>query len=360
MLGLQELLAELNYDQSPHYRRQENDFEPETVHLFRAARDINRDINVDGKVDGIYVFETSPNDETRILPAQPAVYIASAQTQEASEEIHRSLWNLCYAPFLIVTLPQQIRIYTGFNYSPGAENKGLLESIATTERLQLLKHFSALAIDSKEIWQSLYGKKLNPNQRVDKRLLQNLQQIGALLIKHKLQPKVAHALIGKYVYFSYLRDRDILSDKWLQLQGIDPQDVFTYKATVSSLRTLTEALETRFNGQIFPIDFEAEKSLNDEHVSWVASVFRGDKIEEVPEIVRQYHLPFKAYNFKYIPVETLSTIYEQFIFERKKKGAIYTPEIVADYLLSEMEWTKELQRGMRVLDPACGAPRGAV
>lgn len=352
MLGLQELLAELDYDQSPYYRRNDSDFEPETVHLFRAAREIN----VDGGVDGIYVFETSPQDENNILPAQPAVYIATAKTEEDAKEIHRSLWNLCYAPFLIITLPHQIRIYTGFNYSPDSENVGLLvDPIDTPNRLNILKKFAAIAIDSKQIWQSSYGKELNPNRRVDKRLLQSLQQLGNVLKTYGLRSEVAHALIGKYVYFSYLRDRNILSDEWLNQQGIEPQDVFSYRATVPSLRKLTDALEDRFNGKIFPIHFDSEESLVDEHVSWVASVFKGDSLEETPEIVRQFHLPFRAYNFKYIPVETLSTIYEQFIHERKKKGAIYTPEILADYLLSEMEWAKELKRGMRILDPACGS-----
>lgn len=351
MLGLQDLLAELDYDKSPFYRRDENEFEPETVHLFRAAHDIV----ADGRVDGIYVFETSPHNDQHILPAQPAVYVATASTEEDAEKIHRSLWNLCYAPFLIVTLPHQIRIYTGFNYSPSPNNKGLLDHIDTPDRLHILKHFTAVAVDSKHIWQSPYGKQLNPNQRVDKRLLQSLQQLEDILKKHKLRSEIAHALIGKYVYFSYLRDRRILSNTWLRQQGIDPQDIFTYKATVSSLRNLTDVLETRFNGRIFPIDFDAENSLKDEHVSWVASVFTGDKIDDTPEVVRQLHLPFQAYDFKYIPVETLSTIYEQFIHEREKKGAVYTPEILADYLLSEMEWAKELQKGMSILDPACGS-----
>ncbi|MEZ4862359.1 MAG: DNA methyltransferase [Caldilineaceae bacterium] len=351
MLGLKELLVELNYDRSLFYRRQESDFEPETVHLFRAVREIQ----VDGYVDGIYVFETSPHNANGILPAQPAVYVATAKTEKDARELHRSLWNLCYAPFLIVTLPHQIRIYTGFNYSTESESVGLLESIETSERLRLLANFAALAIDSTQIWHSEYGKQLNPNQRVDKQLLQNLQQLGNILEKRDLRSDIAHALIGKYVYFSYLRDRNILSDEWLDEQGIDPQAIFTYKATVSSLRALTISLERRFNGQIFPIDFSAATSLKDEHVSWVASVFRGDKLEETPEIVRQLYLPFKAYDFKYIPVETLSSIYEQFIHERKKKGAIYTPEVVADYLLSEMESVKKLQKGMRILDPACGS-----
>ena len=356
MLDLQELLTELDYYKSPYYRRQESEFEPETVHLFRVAQEINKSDEINGEIDGVYVIETSPKDTQAILPAQPVVYIATAETEDAAREIHRNLWNLCYAPFLIIKLPHQIRIYTGFNYSAEKENVGLLvDPIDTLARLTILQSFSSLAIDSKQIWQSPYGKQLNPNQRVDKRLLQNLQQLGNLLKEYGLNTDTAHSLIGKYVYISYLRDRDILSDKWLDEQSIDPEDIFSYRATVASLRRLTEAIETRFNGQIFPLDFDSDDSLRDDHVSWIASVFRGDNIKETPEIVRQYYLPFRAYNFKYIPVETLSSIYEQFIYDRKQKGAIYTPEVVADYLLSEMEWAKPLERGMRILDPACGS-----
>jgi hypothetical protein len=352
MLGLQELLAELEYDQSPYYRQHESQFEPETVHLFRAARNID----VNGRIDGIYVFETSPDSQKKLLSPQPAVYIATAQTEDDARKIHRTLWNLCYAPFLIVTLPHQIRIYTGFSYSPTSETEGLLAPpLDTVDRLHILKEFAATSINFGQIWRSAYGQKLNPDQRVDKQLLKNLQKLGDLLVKHNLNRETAHALIGKYVYFSYLRHRSILSDEWLAQQGIQPETVLTHKATVASLQQLSIALEERFNGQIFPIDFESVTSLEDKHVSWVASVFVGDKVEDTPEVVRQLHLPFRAYDFNYIPVETLSAIYEQFIHERKKKGAIYTPEVLADYLLSEMEWAKPLEKGMRILDPACGS-----
>jgi len=191
---------------------------------------------------------------------------------------------------------------------------------------------------------------------VDKRLLSNLEQLGQALKESGLRDEVAHALIGQYVYLSYLRDRGILSDEWLAQQRITPHSVVTHRATVSSLQKLVEALEDRFNGKIFPIEFDKEDTLKDDHVSWVASVFSGAEIKDTaPDIVRQLHLPFRAYDFQYIPVETLSAIYEQFIYERKAKGAIYTPEALADYLLSEVESAKPLERGMRILDPACGS-----
>ncbi|MCZ6679116.1 MAG: N-6 DNA methylase, partial [Candidatus Poribacteria bacterium] len=352
MISLGELLNSLGYDGSSHYHRiDDSPPEFETAYLFRVTRDIG--------VSGIYVFEASPRKGQRLLPARPAVYVAEAETVEEAREIHRILWNLSYAPFLIIKLPQQIRIYTGFNYSPQSEKEGLLDEIDVKRLNQLneiLTDFHAASIDTGRIWKSKHAQKLDPRQRVDRHLLKNLKKLGNALKDDGLRDEVVHALIGKYVYLHYLCDRHILSDEWLHQQRIDPDNVFKRHATIGSLQRLTSALEDRFNGRIFPIDFDDENTLLDRHVSWVASVFMGDEfIDTVPNSVRQLHLPFKAYDFHYIPVETLSAIYEQFISESKEKGAIYTPEFLADYLLSEVEGYKQLKRGMKILDPACGS-----
>lgn len=99
---LSTLLKELDYEQSPHYRSYVSDFEPETAHLFRAAHNAG--------VSGIYVFQTSPATSQKFTVDRPAVYIAQAEDPEQARSIHRSLWNLGYAPYLIVLLPNQIRI----------------------------------------------------------------------------------------------------------------------------------------------------------------------------------------------------------------------------------------------------------
>src|SRR5438046_3111718 len=105
---LSTLLEELDYEQSPHYRSNVGEFEPETAHLFRAAHDAG--------VSGIYVFKASPVISQHIIVDRPAVYIAQAENLAQARSIHRSLWNLGYAPYVIVLLPYQIRIYTGFKY----------------------------------------------------------------------------------------------------------------------------------------------------------------------------------------------------------------------------------------------------
>src|SRR2546428_4591329 len=298
---LSTLLKELNYEQSPHYRSHVSEFEPETAHLFRAARDAG--------VSGIYVFQTSPATSQKIIVDRPAVYVAQAEDLEHARSIHRSLWNLGYAPYLIVLLPHQIRIYTGFKYSVEDPNEGFLDAIPLNDFRLLLAEFSAAAIDTGRIWQKgKYQNQLDEQERVDKRLLKNLRQLGNELNNQGLVASVAHALIGKYVYIRYLWDRGILTEAWLQEQQIEKASVISRAATADGLSRLIVALEGRFNGKIFPIDFTQTDAPTDLHVQLTSSVFLGDQTvhEHKNMVIRQLHLDFQAYNFEYIPIEILS------------------------------------------------------
>ncbi len=321
-----------------------------TEHLFRAAKKAG--------VQGAYVFQTSP-PEQKILPPRPAVYVAEAKTKEEAREIHRRLWNLGNAPFIVILLPNEIRVYTGFNFSLTNEKQGLIKGIIdlTFESLRdQLADFRADSIDSGRIWET-QSKYVTPERRVDTHLLNNLNKLEQYLLKERnLDLPIIHALIGKYVYIRYLCDRKIISEEWLAENHINLDSVLSWNATLAGLLHLAEVLEDRFNGAIFPLPSNIEGTLSDEIVSLVASTFKGDD-----PVSGQLHLDskdFKAYDFSYIPVETLSSIYEQFLHSQgtgKKVGAVYTPEPVADYLLCELEESKPLHSGMKILDPCCGS-----
>lgn len=348
-MSLAELLDALDYNQYPqYYLKTDTQQAPEIAPLFRTARDIG--------VDGIYVFRSSPG-ETNILPVRPAVYVAEAQTVDEARKIHRYLWNIGHAPFLIIKLPDHIRIYTGFDYSDKSEEIGILEprNIALDKQSirEELADFCAESINTGLLWEKR-GNSLDPDRRVDKRLLRNLNTLGNILTtKEKLEPELAHALIGKYIYIRYLNDRKLLSDEWLKRNNININLVFGRHATVEGLQKLTKALEGWLNGNIFPLDFT---TLTDRHVAQVAAVFKGD--QPLTNNLWQLSLDLKVYDFEYIPIETLSSIYEQFLHEQgkgKSIGAYYTPEYLADYLLAEINTVKPLKKGMKILDPSCGS-----
>ena len=350
-MALAEVLDTLDYSQSPYYLKTAHKREPEVASLFRAAYNAG--------VDGIYVFQSSGNKNTA-FSVQPAVYVAEAQTPEEARIIHRLLWNLGQAPFLIVVLPTHIRVYTGFDYSQEDDTIGTVEPPISLDRnsiLEQLADFCAEAINTGQLWRQR-SEQLKLEKRVDQRLLKNLSKLGQFLREEmKLPPKIAHALIGKYVYIRYLRDRRLLSDQWFQQHDIDIDSVLGRNATVNGLRHLCTILDNRFNGSIFPLDFDGTNSLTDKHIEQVASIFKGD--ERLSGGGRQLSLEnFQVYDFAYIPIELLSSIYEQFLHAEgkgEKVGAYYTPEYLADYLISEMSSIKPLREGMKVLDPSCGS-----
>jgi hypothetical protein len=347
MLSAQQVASVLGYSESEHWVSAEVGFND---HLLRRAREAG--------VIGTYVFQTSPADY-RVLPHRSAVHIAQATTLAEAREIHRSLWNLGDAPFLIIVLPSEVRVYTGFKYD--TENDNPLQTVATTSAALIaagLAEFHASQIDSGRIWDT-WGKRLPVNERVDHSLLRDLNILGEQLIdSHGLEPEVAHSLIGKYIYIRYLRERDILSDRWLTESGVDIARTLGRNATLSSFRQLVNAIEQRFNGRVFPLPLEGDNAPQDDAVSYVASVLLGDSPEGQLSIIDEYTPDFKIYDFSYIPVELLSSIYEQFLHAQgggRKSGAFYTPEPVAEYLLSEVNEFRPLRKGLRILDPCCGS-----
>jgi type I restriction-modification system DNA methylase subunit len=354
MLELSKLLELLGYTDSPHFRTKESQFEPESVHSFRLAKERKRE---KFRVKGFYVFDTG---KTPSLAARPAVCVAEAPDVADAKELHRRIWNLGNVPFLIVRLPDQLRVYSGFRYASTDEGLIVKESSENQNRLRsVLSDFSADSIDSARIWQARQEKLDN---RIDTRLLASLKDLALALAQHcspTLDLTIAHALIGKFVYLRYLRDRNILDDEWLANRRISLDTVFGPQATVNGLARVVEALEARFNGDVFHLDFAPNGQLNDSHVQLVSSVFAGDTIlTNATGFVRQLHLEFQAYDFRHIPVETLSSIYEQFLHAQQRgrsEGAYYTPEVLADYLLSEVNSVSHLQPGMRVLDASAGS-----
>ncbi len=119
-------------------------------------------------------------------------------------------------------------------------------------------------------------------------------------------------------------------------------------STLSGLYKLTEALEKRFNNDIFPFPLQSHDAITDEIVSLIGNVFNGSKLLD-----SQLNLHFTAYDFSYIPAETLSSIYEQLINVQGQKKAVYTPEPLASYLLCEITQSKPLFTGIKILDPCC-------
>ena len=318
---------------------------------------------------GVYRHATSSDDT---LADRPVVYIAQANDDAQAREIHRKLWNRGDCPFLFLFLPTELLVYSGFNYPTvrDEEREPLFKAIQRTsheidkaiQKEKVLRSFTSQAIDGGRIW-STWGGHLSAGKRVDRNLLRNLKALSQSLqgSGFALPQRLAHALIGKYIYFRYLKDRQILTEGWLHHNDIAMESVFGRQASALGFNRLSDLLQETFNGDIFPLD-DAE-TLTDEVIGFVASVFNGDDPSNGQMSLFDATV-FNVYQFDDIPVELLSSIYEQFLHEQNVTdqkdrgggaGAYYTPKTVADYVISELQTACPLTSKTRVLDPSCGS-----
>ena len=368
-MHLHALFDLLGYSHSGNFsRRGSKEFEEaaDVGHILRKAGRRLGGERPGCRLEGVYSL--NPPEAATGSPV-PVVYVCSADSEAQADEIHRLVWNQDIVPFLLVRTPKGIRLYSGFEcgFSEADSQAGVLEPLVEFNEIHSrLPEFHADAIDSGAIWRAR-GDSVRPSARVYWSLLENLKQLAKKFhAEYGLPKSVIHPLIGKYVYLHYLQDRSFLSPRRLNEWKIDPATVYGRNATRAGLKAICGKLDGFLNGRVFPLKFSGGNAPTEEHIQRVAAAFAGDTFAGG----WQFHLPFTAFKFNFIPIETLSMIYEQFLHlpdkadtdededehsEGRKAGAYYTPIPVVNYMLSELDRHRRLQRGVRVFDPSCGS-----
>lgn len=231
-MTLTSLLQELGYEQSESFLHQETgDFNHvvDYGHLFRKASDDPC------RLRGVYALRESQN-----APAIPLVYVCDVPCEADAREVHRLVWNQDTVPFLIVNSPETVRVYPGFCRKPayGTDRTAdrVVRAFDDADLGRIVHTLNASAIDSGHTWKA-WGEYVAVKQRLNRRLLNNLKRLDNWLQgRAGLSRPFSHALIGKYIFLHYLRDRQILSDEKMGTFGIPKAEVFGRNATIEGLR----------------------------------------------------------------------------------------------------------------------------
>jgi hypothetical protein len=219
--------------------------------------------------------------------------------------------------------------------------------------------------------------------RADKALIRDLQTVRRELIHAGLSEKrvrFAHALIGRSIFIRYLEDRGVLTGDyflaaarqkagWTNLirnpvnrKGVDFSYTKTYYPRILADKdftyTLFKKLADDFNGDMFPDVDEEEKVVTQDHLWLIQDLLYGDA-------GIQKKLFFYSYRFDIVPLDLISSIYEEFYMEsiiddeknskKRHSGAYYTPPVLVEFVLSRILTPEVLEKSPRVLDPACGS-----
>lgn len=295
------------------------------------------------------------------LSGSPCIYFTQLNEPNPRElaKLHKLSWNHGLAPMLWVITPDEVLLYNSYSQPKEQDeidpNRNLIEKFKTTESdLNRMNQFaSRLQIESGEFWQWEKARKIDRQQRVDSVLVKDLNDAEEELTENqKLDRQFAHALLIRSVFVAYLQDRGILN-----------QDFFSNRFGVESFNLLLnnklatynlfEWLQTIFNGDLFPVSPEEKNAVDNKHLKIAQDLISG-KVDPKTGQLRLW----RYYDFKVIPIELISSIYESFIYATDAKTARensthYTPINLVDLVLSEV--FKELDGNAKVLDLACGS-----
>ena len=298
------------------------------------------------------------------LDHQPLAYFSRFSELDLDEirQLHKNVWSQSKAPLLFVTLPHEIRIYSGYDAPPGPdEEPKLLQHLTElTDFLsaqQAIKqelvdaYYHRIYLETGAFWNEAEAQKINYQARADQTLVANMKQVRLLLTETDLTNHLAYTLLGRSIFICYLEDRGILNSEWMR--ELTDGRANSYREALSNGRFTTyllyDRLSTRFNGDLFPIE-EAEKDVSDHHLHILLEFLNGTNLESGQQ-------SFFPYNFEYIPIELISHVYDTFIgeSEQRSSGAYYTPLPLVDFMLEETMGDEVIRPDMTVLDPACGS-----
>ena len=282
---------------------------------------------------------------------------ADEPDQAPVDRWQREIWNQGFAPLLWVVSPDRVDLYNGFGvprkFEDASENRLETFRLLDTELARLDRLAGRLAMETGEFWRR--ETRVSRETSVDRRLLRDIAGLERALVGDTLGREEAQSLIGRSIFVKYLIDREIVTEPHLRAlcgHGELPEVLRDHMAT----ERLFEWLRETFNGDLFPPSATSVPQAG--HLDRVARFLDA----EDPQTGQMSLFP---YRFDVIPVELISSIYEQFVHsaaaeskvgsETSTKGqdAHYTPLAAVSLVLNEV--LSGLTGHESVLDLTCGS-----
>jgi type I restriction-modification system DNA methylase subunit len=312
------------------------------------------------KVDGFFSISSVPTI---------AFLIRDRLDRDEIDQAHQALWNQGLASLLVVETPGAVRIYSLWQKpvpagwaEPVERDRRLVETLDLASQAFAVRNLVP-DVESGRYFER-HRDRFDRDARVDEALLRNLKITRDRLTDLGVEPNAARTLILQIIFIAYLEDRGIIdSEDFQSAAGTEFNNLLQVLSVrdAQTLENLFDYLSRTFNGDVFqaPGRFQATSeviSLGSPQLQPLEELRDGTLEMETGQ------RRFWPYNFRYIPVELISAIYDRFLNEddkgRADSGAYFTPRFLADLVVDQV-WdaldAETRKSHFKVLDPACGS-----
>lgn len=308
---------------------------------------------------------------------KPQVYLFDYTDRgfnEANEDeladIQTNIWSSGEAPLACIFHNTSIQIidctkHITKNYKP----EYLVKDLKLVGKVSdLYNNQFAIKIKSGIFWEQeeLKNKFKFQNSAYDK-LIDNIRFVANKLTKEfkNVSTEIVNKIIVQAILIKYLEERiddngnKLLSNKYFQKYNKASSFNDVLKQQGKFVELLSD-LNKDFNGNVFKWEAEEEEQLKVLNLTIVADLLATDKTSLGSEQLELDFPDWRYFEFKLIPVELISRLYEEFLGEDKQeKGLYYTPSHLAKLLVDECIPLKKSQdfdlKNYTILDPACGS-----
>jgi len=326
------------------------------------------------------ILAANPKSNTTEAPLAIVCEFQNKASVDTLKETHRLAWSFCRSPLLLTLEPHLLRAWTCCELPAQRNSSAPLRAELSEAKLDLqsdpsLSQQAAQALH----WVQLvsgqffrkYEKRFQRKWCADQTLLDNLNVVRHKLQEQKLEDDIIHDLLARVIFVQYLFHRkdssgkSALNEDFLNKLREDGFLAGKHRNLHEILSNYADAyaffrwLNNNFNGDLFPgkgateQEREAEwqtemKKVNSQHLELLAEFVCGEL-----EMNRGQKCLWPQYSFDAIPLEFISSIYENFI--KGKKGVHYTPGHLVDFVLDGvLPWDSD-EWDVKILDPACGS-----
>ena len=293
----------------------------------------------------------------------------------------RRVWCMARPQRFFLSLPGELRVYD-LKESPIKNDGKYVEPLSIAydiaDVLEKLQDYRREQLEAGYLPENerLFEKK---DERADRRLIQDLKSVRNSLRNAGLKLQHAHALIGRSIFIRYLEDRGVLTEayfrqvaenhpewaellerylekpaiqKILQESELKKRKYYNVLLNKDFTYALFDQLAQDFNGDLFPKNDAEKEAVEQPHLDLLRKFLLGDADQN------QQNLFFWVYDFEIIPIELISSIYEEF-YHHEDNGedntSHYTPSVLVEFMLSHVLPEERLAITPKILDPACGS-----
>ncbi|MBN1971044.1 MAG: N-6 DNA methylase [Candidatus Delongbacteria bacterium] len=312
---------------------------------------------------------------------QPQIYLYdytdnefNSQNEIRLTEIHKKIWSSGECPLSCFFYKTEIKIidcttHISDDYKPNY----LIEALKISEKAnKLYNEQFAVKIKSGVFWEEeeVKNKFKFTNNSAYNKLIDNIHIIKTNLqneLKNKIQDIFINKIIVQSILIKYLEERidtngnELLSDKYFKKFENSKTfiDVLKNGKFVELLIALNDQ-KSGFNGNVFQWKSDELQLLKSIDLSLLADLLDTKKVNLASPQQEIIFPNWRYFEFKYIPVELISRLYEEFLGENKKdNGLYYTPAHLTKLIVDEslpLSKHKDINlKNFKILDPACGS-----